>query len=78
MTRSRLAALSLAFALSLGALAAPKFLFVGDTVDYVELGRAIAKGSAYAVNGRPETKFPPGLPVLLAPAAMVVPGSFAA
>ena len=77
MTR-RLAAFTVALALLLGLLAAPNFLFVGDTADYVELGRAIAQGEPYAVNGRAETKFPPGFPAVLAPAALVLPDSFEA
>ena len=72
------ALLSVVLAVGFAALAAPKYRFTGDTEHYVTLARTIATGAPYEVNGRPETKFPPGLPLLLAPAALIARGSFAA
>ncbi|HEV8150565.1 MAG TPA: hypothetical protein VGP61_10315, partial [Gemmatimonadales bacterium] len=63
------AVLTALLAVSFALLAAPEFRFVGDTEHYVELAGAVAHGTAYAVNGRPEVLVPPGLPLLLAPAA---------
>jgi hypothetical protein len=70
--------LSVLLAGALTALAATQYRFTGDTEHYVTLARDIATGTPYEVNGRPEMRFPPGFPLLLAPAALLARGSFAA
>jgi hypothetical protein len=37
-----------------------------DASLYVGLGRSLAAGDGYALDGVPHTKYPPGLPLLLA------------
>ena len=59
-------------------LVAPRYLFGGDPDHYVGLARSLAGGEGYVINGHPETKFPPGYPVILAPAAQLFGGSFLA
>jgi hypothetical protein len=71
-------ALTAGLALMFASLATPRYLLVGDPEHYVELARAIAQGEPYAVNTRPEVRFPPGFPLLLAPAARTFKGSFTA
>lgn len=77
-TRWMLAGATLALAITFAALAAPSFRFTGDTEAYVELARGLVHGGPYAVNGHPEAQFPPGVPLLLAPAAVLFHGSFEA
>lgn len=68
---------SLALAAIFAGLATTTYTFAGDPEHYVGLARRIASGESYAVNGRPEVRFPPGLPLALAPAAWIGEGSFA-
>jgi len=70
--------LTLLLTAGFAALAAPVYLFTGDTEAYVELARMIASGKPYAFGGRPEVTFPPGFPLILAPAAWSFPESFTA
>ena len=69
---------TLVFAALLAVFVAPAYLFTGDPEHYVGLARAIATGASYAVNGRPEVRFPPGFPLVLTPAAWLADGSFEA
>lgn len=68
----------LAIALTLPLFVATRYLLGADSGHYVELARALAQGAPYEVNGRPETKYPPGFPLLLVPAALIADGSFPA
>jgi hypothetical protein len=68
----------LAIALTLPLFVATRYLLGADSGHYVELARALAQGAPYEVNGRPETKYPPGFPLLLVPAALIADGSFLA
>jgi len=65
-------------ALAFGLLAATEFRFTGDTEHYVGLARAIAVGDGLALQMWRQSQFPPGFPLVLAPAAWLFNGSFAA
>jgi hypothetical protein len=64
----RLAVALLVFALGVALLTAirPVWTIDPDAGSYVGLARAVASGEGYALDGLPHTKYPPGLPVLLA------------
>jgi hypothetical protein len=73
-----LALLTVLLAGAFAVLATPEYRFTGDTEHYVSLARSIATAAPYELNGHAESRFPPGLPLLLAPAALIARGSFAA
>jgi hypothetical protein len=68
----------LVLALTLPLLVATRYLLGADSGHYMELARALAQGAPYEINGRPETRYPPGYPLLLMPAALISDGSFLA
>ncbi len=67
----------LALAVLLPLAAADRYLLGADSGHYVELAGALSHGEPYEVNGRPETKYPPGFPLLLTPAGLVARNDFA-
>jgi len=48
-----------------------------DSSTYVVLAENLAQGSGYVFDGRPHTRFPPGLPMLLAAWSSIGDGSYA-
>jgi len=66
MVRPALAVLVLALGLALLTAIRPVWTIDPDAGLYVGLGRALAAGQGYALDGLPHTKYPPGLPVVLA------------
>jgi len=66
----------LILALALPAFAPHRYLLSGDPDKYVLLAGAMSHGEPYEVDGRPETKFSPGFPALLVPAAVLARDDF--
>ncbi|MHC4845676.1 MAG: hypothetical protein ACYTCU_05900 [Planctomycetota bacterium] len=60
-----LAILVLALAGLLGSAIRPVWTIDPDASQYLSLGRSLAAGEGYALDGVPHTKYPPGLPLLL-------------
>jgi hypothetical protein len=68
--------LSVILALAFGLLATTEFRFEGDSEHYVGVARAIARGEGPSTWRY--TVYPPGAPLVLAPAAWLFHGSFGA
>lgn len=66
MTRTVAVLLVLALGSTLLSAIRPVWTIDPDAGIYVGLGRAVATGAGYALDGVPHTKYPPGLPVLIA------------
>jgi hypothetical protein len=66
----------LILSLALPAFAPHRYLLSGDPDKYVLLAGAMSRGEPYEVNGRPETRFSPGFPGLLVPAALFARDDF--
>ena len=83
MTRSRseallVVALSIGLAIAFALLATTQFRFFGDAQLYVAAARDIATGKSLQDGSWLRQFYPPGVPLLLAPAALAFHGSFAA
>jgi hypothetical protein len=63
--RVALAVLAIALALGLGSAIRPVWTIDPDASLYLGLGRALAAGEGYVLDGQPHTKYPPGFPALL-------------
>ncbi len=66
MVRPALAVLVLALGVALLTAIRPVWTIDPDAGLYVGLGRALASGEGYSLDGVPHAKYPPGLPVLVA------------
>ena len=66
MMRSGLLFLVLALGLALGSAIRPIWALDPDAAAYMALGRSVAAGQGYVLDGLPHAKYPPGLPMLLA------------
>jgi hypothetical protein len=53
------------------------YFYDSDTSTYLELARSLVAGEGYVFDGERHTKFPPGVPLLLAPFAAWFDGDFA-
>ena len=71
-------AVSVGLAVIFALLAATQFRFFGDTEHYVTMARDIATGEAIRSGSWRTGPYPPGAGLLLAPAALLFHGSFAA
>jgi hypothetical protein len=65
MNRPMLAVLVVLLAGLLGSAIRPVWTIDPDASQYLSLGRALAAGEGYALDGVPHTKYPPGLPLLM-------------
>jgi len=65
MKRPILAILVLVLGGLIGSAIRPIWTIDPDASQYLSLGRALAAGEGYALDGVPHTKYPPGLPLLL-------------
>lgn len=65
MNRPMFAVLLLILAGLLGSAVRPIWTIDPDASQYLSLGRSLAAGDGYALDGVPHTKYPPGLPLLL-------------
>lgn len=70
-------AITVALAIVFACLTGPYYLFGTDSARYVALARSLADGDGYRYFGLPERAFPPGLPLVLLPAALLPGESFA-
>jgi len=61
-----LGALALAVLLLLGSAVRPVWTIDPDASLYLSLGRSLAAGHGYVLDGQPHSKYPPGFPVILA------------
>src|SRR6476661_6537590 len=69
---------SIGFAIAFTLLASTHFRFIGDSEHYVTAAREIATVKSLKDGSWLHHIYPPGVPLLLAPAALVFHGSFAA
>jgi hypothetical protein len=65
MNRPTVAVLLLILAALLATAIRPIWTIDPDASQYLSLGRALAAGDGYALDGVPHTKYPPGFPALL-------------